>query len=299
MFFADGARGEAGALRRTIDLARECDASLTVMDVVARYSTVDRDVSASIEQLQQALIDERRGVLAGLVGQPAGVEVEIRVVPGEKEFVEIIRAVAHEKYDLLIKSVNPRGPISTALFGNIDLRLLRQCPCPVWLMKPSRRKTLSRVLAAIDVTREERTTMQLANRIMELATSISTIEGAHLDVLAVFEDQIDPKMATRSGAARLKEVNKAHKEEMHHRFDRVIGKFRSFTVKEHVKQGKPEEVIQRFVRDQDVDLLIMGTLSRTGIPGLLIGNTAERVLDDVDCSVLTLKPKGFKTLIAS
>ncbi|MDZ7686912.1 MAG: universal stress protein [Gammaproteobacteria bacterium] len=51
---------------------------------------------------------------------------------------------------------------------------------------------------------------------------------------------------------------------------------------------------RRLVDDKGVDLLVMGTLSRSGIPGMLIGNTAERVLNDVDCSVLTLKPKGFK-----
>jgi len=39
----------------------------------------------------------------------------------------------------------------------------------------------------------------------------------------------------------------------------------------------------------------MGTLSRTGISGLLIGNTAEKVLRQVDCSVLIVKPDGFIT----
>jgi len=37
----------------------------------------------------------------------------------------------------------------------------------------------------------------------------------------------------------------------------------------------------------------MGTVCRTGIAGFLIGNTAENVLNDVDCSVLTVKPEGF------
>jgi nucleotide-binding universal stress UspA family protein len=42
----------------------------------------------------------------------------------------------------------------------------------------------------------------------------------------------------------------------------------------------------------------MGTVCRTGIPGLIIGNTAERVLDVVDCSVLTVKPEGFVSPVA-
>ena len=37
----------------------------------------------------------------------------------------------------------------------------------------------------------------------------------------------------------------------------------------------------------------MGTVCRTGIAGFFIGNTAESILQQVDCSVLTVKPDGF------
>jgi nucleotide-binding universal stress UspA family protein len=47
--------------------------------------------------------------------------------------------------------------------------------------------------------------------------------------------------------------------------------------------------------EQDIDLLVMGTVCRTGISGFLIGNTAEEVLNQIDCSVLTVKPEGFVT----
>jgi nucleotide-binding universal stress UspA family protein len=42
-----------------------------------------------------------------------------------------------------------------------------------------------------------------------------------------------------------------------------------------------------------MDLIVMGTVARTGLGGLLIGNTAESVLQRVDCSVLAVKPEGF------
>jgi nucleotide-binding universal stress UspA family protein len=42
-------------------------------------------------------------------------------------------------------------------------------------------------------------------------------------------------------------------------------------------------------------MIVMGTLARVGIPGLFIGNTAERALDHVDCDILAIKPKGFVT----
>ena len=48
----------------------------------------------------------------------------------------------------------------------------------------------------------------------------------------------------------------------------------------------------------DVDLIVMGTGASSGIPGLIIGNTAEHVLQSTRASVLAVKPTGFVSPIA-
>jgi universal stress protein E len=60
-----------------------------------------------------------------------------------------------------------------------------------------------------------------------------------------------------------------------------------------LRQGEPEDVIPEFVVAEGIDLVVMGTVARAGIAGMLIGNTAERVLRKLPCSVLTVKPDGF------
>lgn len=59
----------------------------------------------------------------------------------------------------------------------------------------------------------------------------------------------------------------------------------------HVR-GAPESVIAQVAENEDVDLVIMGTIARTGIQGLLIGSTAESVLRNIECSVLVVKREG-------
>jgi nucleotide-binding universal stress UspA family protein len=54
-------------------------------------------------------------------------------------------------------------------------------------------------------------------------------------------------------------------------------------------------VITSLTAKKRIDLIVMGTVGRTGIPGFLIGNTAETVLRQVNCSVLAVKPEGFVT----
>ena len=60
---------------------------------------------------------------------------------------------------------------------------------------------------------------------------------------------------------------------------------------------KPEKVIAEFIQKNDIDLLVMGTVARSGLSGIIVGNTAEKILNHVDCSVLTLKPGGWKSPI--
>jgi nucleotide-binding universal stress UspA family protein len=64
-------------------------------------------------------------------------------------------------------------------------------------------------------------------------------------------------------------------------------------------EGEAGHLIPELATAKEVELIVMGTVSRTGVAGLLIGNTAERILHQVDCSVLTVKPDGFVTPVRS
>jgi nucleotide-binding universal stress UspA family protein len=63
----------------------------------------------------------------------------------------------------------------------------------------------------------------------------------------------------------------------------------------HLTEGNAEDVILSLAREEHIELIVMGTVGRVGLPGFFIGNTAEEVLRQVDCSVLTVKPDGFVT----
>ena len=66
----------------------------------------------------------------------------------------------------------------------------------------------------------------------------------------------------------------------------------------HVVNGPAAEAISELVTRHRINLLVLGTVARSGLSGLLMGNTAERILDDVTCSVLAVKPPGFVSPIA-
>ncbi|MEM8794829.1 MAG: universal stress protein, partial [Pseudomonadota bacterium] len=53
------------------------------------------------------------------------------------------------------------------------------------------------------------------------------------------------------------------------------------------------------VREISADLLVIGSANRTGLQGLIIGNTAEGVIDRTDCGIYVVKPEGFASVIGS
>jgi nucleotide-binding universal stress UspA family protein len=66
-------------------------------------------------------------------------------------------------------------------------------------------------------------------------------------------------------------------------------------MRSYLIEGRAGMAIPEQAKRHDVGLIVMGTLARTGLPGFIIGNTAENLLNQVDCSVLTVKPQGFET----
>ncbi len=63
----------------------------------------------------------------------------------------------------------------------------------------------------------------------------------------------------------------------------------------HLLHGNPRKQITDMAETHKIELIVMGTVCRRGVAGLLIGNTAESVLRQVNCSVLAVKPEGFVT----
>jgi universal stress protein E len=59
------------------------------------------------------------------------------------------------------------------------------------------------------------------------------------------------------------------------------------------------DAIPELARDIGCDIVVMGALSRSGLKRFFIGNTAERLLDDLPCDLLIVKPPAFASRVAT
>jgi universal stress protein E len=95
--------------------------------------------------------------------------------------------VLREGYDLVLTEAENPGFLSR-LFGSEDMRLLRKCPCPVWLTKPGGSANYGSILAAVDLDSEgaPHELAGLNRRILALASSLAVSDFAALHVLHVW-----------------------------------------------------------------------------------------------------------------
>jgi universal stress protein E len=308
LYVAQASIAQGPAMARAVSLAENNQANLTIIDVVPVITAgigmpPDGPISA---ELQSAMVSKRRTELESLVAPyQQRRDIQIEVLVGQM-FLEVIRAVLRNKYDLLIKPTeNP--DFVERLFGSNDMHFLRKCPCPVWLTRPDEKSNYGCILAAVDFNLDSQSNtveQSLNQQILDLASSLALSDFASLHLVHVWDAPAE--MTVRSWADNPNEASMKYVEGERSRhetaFNRLRDQLRDEIGKEaydhlspqfHLRRGAASTVIPEMAKQLQADLVVMGTVARTGIAGLFIGNTAETILEQLQCSVLAVKPLGF------
>ena len=302
----------SAAVARAVSLAENNQARLTVLHVAEEPRLGPFAGSVKIEEFRSRLRRQTTEQLSDLIrgtGDRTNVVVDIRFGTA---FIEIVREVLRNQHDLVIKTVGEGGAHSF-LFGGTDQHLLRKCPCPVWIMVGETSANYRHILAAVDFDpweecgEENAVEDALNRRIIGLAASLAASDFAQLHVVHAWE-AISDSMIRVFGSDLSDEEAATHRDhewrEHQSRLDALDNWMREQFSSEahgylaprfHLRKGSPRDIIPAVANELKTDLVVMGSVSRTGIPGLLIGNTAEVILNNLECSVLAVKPAGFVT----
>ena len=302
---------QESVIARAVSLAENNQADLTIVDVIPTQvvtTAVDLSPGGSISKdVRKALESEHRKAMESMVQSfRERLQIRLKVLVG-KTYLEAIRAILKNGYDLLIKPAeNP--PWTDRLFGSDDLHLLRKCPCPVWLMKTPEKSNYRNIMAAVDfdLSAPLASEYDLNREILELAASLAISDFASLHIVHAWEAIAEKMLVTRGGVSPAGVTSYLEREQARHRneldglaeeLDGWIGRdaYDYLSPSFHLVKGPAKKVIAPLVAELRADLVVMGTVARTGISGLFIGNTAEVILDQLSCSVLAIKPPGFKT----
>lgn len=280
------------ALARAIRLARASGARLTIVDVVNVPAYARRYLSAAVEE---EMYTARRQQLERVAHAVTEVATDARLLTG-RPGTALIQEVLRANHDLLMRShARDSSASAPTPFGAVDMELLRKCPCPVLLVRSGAVDPRPRIAGAVNASTEEPAERALNVKIADWTLRMARLEGGVpvlLQAWAPFAEGMVRSHATDDALAAYVDDVGARTANDLEQLARSLGE-RMAGVSTVNRRGEPEAVIAEYAVSGGIDLVVMGTVARSGIAGLLMGNTAERVLRTLPCSVLAVKPDGF------
>jgi len=298
----DPTTDEQKALKRAIDLASRISTAAPdqQINITAFFSIFDFSYemttilsSGERNTMRKMVITEKQQWLDDIISVTnSPIKITSKVVWHNRPFEAIIEQVIEHKYDLVVKGTHQHDKFKSVVFTPTDWHILRKCPCPVLLVKEHEWPQQGNILAAVNVGSDEAEHLSLNEAITKQAKNIAQLITANVHLVNSFPGT-PVNIAIEIPEFDASEYNSAmqahHKEAM----NKHANSFDIPLSNTYVEEGLPEAVIEQAALKIDAELVILGTIGRTGISAALIGNTAEHVIDQLDCDVLALKPDGY------
>jgi universal stress protein E len=259
----DPTQSEQPALERAAAITEQAEAAIHV------YACIHEDTAQPMggSENERQLLDRQKETLNKAVTllRSRGVSVTTEVEWDKDWYSAVVRASLRTEADLVLKSSYPHSVRERVLKRTSDWTLIRGCQCPVLLVKQSEQRDISKVLAAVDIRDENKSYEQLNEHIIGFSKRIMDSHKSELHFINAF----DRLRAVPDRNALVKSCGVEA--------DRV-----------HIRMGEPEDVIVKGAKELDASLVVVGNSARSGLSAVINGNTVERVLDKLECDVLSM-----------
>lgn len=258
MVLIDPTREDQPAFTRALESALMTGARLHVYACVEKQKSVS--ATETEEHRLQSVLDELQSRAAA-----DGIEATTEIETSAEWRKRAVTAAARCSASMIFKSYVEHNDLQREIRTTYDWTLLRLAPCPVLLIKNIRDWKHRRILAAVNSQSTDEAHIKLNNQIISFAQQFTDAYGSDAHIVTAYQDRNHVPEA-----AELAEF---------------CGVSRDYV---HISEGKPAEVIRKTANEIEADLILIGTVGRSGIKGTIVGNTSERLLDHTQSDLLVL-----------
>ncbi len=280
------------ALDHAVALAHWYDARVTVLHVfpidpaLPPYSEFPGPI-----RLQSAERERIAEALARFVGSHRVPSVPIDTVLEEGNVVaEILRRARALPADLIVVGTHGRSGFERMMLGSVTERVLRKASCPVLTVprrvdgaSPRGPAVFKRILCPVDFSPS-------SMKAVDYAVSLAEEAGGRLTLLHVLEwfSEEEPREHAHFSVP---EYRRYMQDDARTRLQKAIPEeARLWCEPEEVLDaGNPSHQILRTAADRSADLIVMGVAGRNPLNLALFGSTAQRVVREAACPVLTIR----------
>ena len=188
--------------------------------------------------------------------------------------------------DLVMKSTHHHSAIERGIVTNTDWRLIRKCPAPLMLVKPKAWNKTGSIATAIDPMHVKAEQSKLDHVLLQGAKQLAAIFDQKLHVFHSYFPFVSALFPLGGETDE-----HLHQVADHHR-KKVLEVMKKNDVADdclELSRGELYSSLVHFLEKSDTNLLVIGALSRNIIERAIVGNTAEKILENCPCDILVLK----------
>jgi len=244
---------------------------------------------------QVGLIDAERSVLADLAASLAawGVNAQTQARWGYPTEEVILTEIDQWQADLLVVGTHQAGSKPHTRLAQVDWQLMRSCPCPMLLARDPQFDGYRTVLAAVDPLHRHAEPPGLDQSILEAASLLAKASESELLVAHVYPDPEAYALASSVQVLPGVYYGNENIEDVHRQaLMELVANFGIKPSQVLLVSGDPAEQLGDSISEKEIDLVVLGALKRGRLEQWLLGSTAERVVAEVPCDVLLIKPEA-------
>jgi universal stress protein E len=285
------------AVRKAAQLAHATGAALELFHGISDAIYIDalspaKGTAAFESAARERYVKKLEAVAASL--RRSGLKVRTSAAWDYPIHEAIMRRAQVIEADLIVAERHATRHVAPWLLRFTDWELLRLSAIPVLLVKNARPYRRPVILAAVDPAHAFAKPSGLDEQIMRLARAMKAALHGQLHAVHAFAPLAVSYLGTRQDAAgAFEQVEKHARAEAAAGFRRMLRGTRIPPARRHLVPSHAIDAIRAVARAIDSAIVVMGAVSRSGLKRAFIGNTAERILDQLTCDVLVVKAPRF------
>ena len=250
-------------------------------------------IRQALQRSQEEIVEDHAATLRDM-----GIDVMTSVLR-QRPLDDGIMAIAMSvKARMIVKAIRFHSIAERGILVDTDWQLMRVSPYPLWFVKSGPMPENPVVVAAVDPSNAHDKPAALDREIVQTANAVARETNGDVHLLHTYE--------RLSGIG--KEANRTL-QPIKLPIDEIDARIRAKHRKalnslaedcgidvDHTHQlpGRTREILPSFARSRGAGLVVMGALARWGIKRMLIGSTAERVIDHLPCDVLIVRLSEYQ-----
>lgn len=212
-------------------------------------------------------------------------DLECATLWNARSWEAILHSAEQVEANLIIKSAGSSSTLGGLVRTPDDWNLLRHSEVPVLLVKEDAWPESGSVLCALDPFDEDH--LELNVSLLQRARGLATRLGVDLNLVCAYP-LFEPWVGELGAVASYVDIKNSIEDEIREQVAELVAKAGVDYQLLLLEEGQPAHVLTSLVEQSHPLAVVIGTHARKGVPGVVLGNTSERILHHLSADMMTV-----------